>query len=177
MSQTKPKSSSHLIDAYNQMMTSIRGAFEGVDNSDMSLQHALDLARQQIIHLGEVTAEEAQEVSEFVKRDINDAAEYMMETSAEFSEWLMLDIEVLERRVVDMFLSVADRTRIELEELKQHNREASIYYTGEITGPGMLMCTRCNKCTPFLTTGVIASCSKCGNTTFQRAEKRSDCAE
>jgi hypothetical protein len=177
MSHTKPKSHSHLIDAYNQMMESIRNAFDSSEPDEITLQKALNMAKEQAVHLGEVTLDEAQEISEFVKRDINDAAEYMMETSSEFSDWLMLDIEVLERKVVDMFLSVADRTRVELEELKQINREASLYYSGEITGPGMLKCTRCGKCTPFLTTAHIEPCSKCGNTSFQRAENRSDCDE
>lgn len=175
MSQTKPKSSSHLIQAYNDMMTSIRSTFENTDSSDMTLQKALELARKQAVHIGEVTLEEAQEISDFVKRDINDAAEYMMETSSEFGDWLMLDIEVIERKVIDLFLSVADRTRIELEQLKQHNREVSLYYSSEITGPGTLKCTACGHCTSFITTAAIEPCTNCGNNTFQRAESRSDC--
>jgi len=43
----------------------------------------------------------------------------MMETRAEFYDWLMLDIEMVERKVMDLFLSVADHTRIELEQFKQ----------------------------------------------------------
>jgi predicted RNA-binding Zn-ribbon protein involved in translation (DUF1610 family) len=177
MNQTTPKSRSHLIDAYNQMMHFIRSAFEGTSSADMTLQEALDKARQQVIHLGEVSAEEAQEISEFVKRDINDAAEYMLETSSDFGDWLMLDIEVLERKIVDMFLSVADRTRIELEALKEYNREISLYYSGEIAGPGMLKCTQCGECVPFLTTAHIENCPRCGNNSFQRADKRTDCKD
>lgn len=177
MNQTTPKSRSHLINAYNQMMQFIRSAFEGTSSADMTLQKALDMARQEVIHLGEVSSEEAHEISEFVKRDINDAAEYMLETSSDFGDWLMLDIEVLERKIVDMFLSVADRTRIELEALKEYNREISLYYSGEITGPGMLKCTKCGKCVPFLTTAHIENCKHCGNSSFQRADKRTDCKD
>jgi hypothetical protein len=177
MNQTTPKSRSHLIEAYNQMMQSIRSAFDNADAAEMTLQKALDMARQQVIHLGEVSVEEAQEISEFVKRDINEAAEYMLETSSDFGDWLMLDIEVLERKIVDMFLSVADRTRVELETLKQYNREISLYYSGEITGPGMLKCTQCGKCVAFLTTGHIEACEQCGNGSFQRADKRTDCKD
>ncbi len=175
MNQITPKSRSHLINAYNQMMQTIRTAFDASESVEMSLQKALDMAKQQAIHLGEITVEEAHEVSEFVKRDINDAAEYMLETSSDLGDWLMLDIEVLERKVIDMFLSVADRTRIELEALKQHNREVSLYYSGEITGPGTLKCTQCGKCIPFLTTSHIEVCKVCGNNSFQRAEKHKDC--
>ena len=170
MSSTKNQPASRLVNVYNQMMNSIRQAFDETDTSDSSLQQALDAAKKQAIHLGEVTAEEAHEISEYIKRDINDAAEYMMESSAEFSDWLMLDIEVIERKVVDMFLSVADRTRVELEELKHQTRELSLYYSGEITGPGTLVCTECGYQMPFVTTAQITPCPECGNNTFRRAE-------
>lgn len=177
MNQITPKPRSHLLDAYNQMMQAIRTAFEASESVEMTLQKALDMAKQQAIHLGVLTSEEAHEVSEFVKRDINDAAEYMLETSSDLGDWLMLDIEVLERKVIDMFLSVADRTRIELEALKQHNREIRLYYRGEIAGPGMLKCTQCGKCIPLLTTSHIEACKNCGNYSFQRTEKYKDCKE
>jgi len=170
MTSTKNQPASRLVNVYNQMMASIRQAFDETDTSDSSLQQALDAAKKQAIHLGEVTAEEAHEISEYIKRDINDAAEYMMESSAEFSDWLMLDIEVIERKVVDMFLSVADRTRVELEELKHNSEELSLYYSGEITGPGTLVCTECGHKMPFVTTAAIEPCKKCGHNTFKRAE-------
>jgi len=168
MNATKNQIPNRLVNAYNQMMASIRETFENTEDS--SLQNALNEAREKAAHLGEVSLEEAHEISEFIKRDINDAAEYMMETSAEFSDWLMLDIEVLERKVMDMFLSVADRTRVELEQFKHRSRELSLYYSGEITGPGTLVCTECGRRQQFLTTDQIAACPKCGSNTFKRAE-------
>ncbi|MBE9560153.1 MAG: hypothetical protein IMF15_05155, partial [Proteobacteria bacterium] len=105
MIKLQKKPANHLISAYNQMMQEMRDAFEHADPSDMSLQKALELAKHQAVHIGEVTAEEAHEIGEYIKRDINDAAEYMMDTSAEFYDWLMLDIEIIERKVMDLFLS------------------------------------------------------------------------
>lgn len=170
MNVTKNKIPNRLVNAYNQMMSTIRETFDNTDTSDTTLQKALNEAKEQAVHLGEITLDEAHEISEFIKRDINDAAEYMMETSAEFSDWLMLDIEVLERKVVDMFLSVADRTRIELEQFKDRNRELSVYYAGEITGPGTLVCSKCGRQVQFPTTAQIEPCPKCDNNTFRRAE-------
>jgi hypothetical protein len=111
--QIKP--AQHLTSAYNQMMASMRKAFEQDQANKMSLQNALDLAKQQAVYRGELSSEEAFEIGECIKRDINDAAEYMMETSTEFYDWLMLDIEIIERKVIKLFLTVADYTRIELE--------------------------------------------------------------
>jgi len=174
MSQNNHQTSGHLVASYNQMMASIRNAFENTDTSDISLQNALNSAKDQAVHLGELTLDEIQEISEYIKRDINDAAEYLMESSSEFNNWLMLDIEVMERKVVDLFLSVADRTRIELEQIKDHHREQAIYNSGEITGPGTLQCTECGQLKPFLTTSEISDCSKCGCDTFMRAEVKQE---
>jgi len=63
--------------------------------------------------------EEAHEIGEYIKHDINDAAEYMMEYSSEFYDWQMLDIDTIERKVIKLFLTVADYTRLELELFRQ----------------------------------------------------------
>ena len=87
MTSLKHQSANRLVQTYNQMMTSIRETFENTDTSDTSLQIALEEAKDRAVHLGAVSLEEAQEISDYIKRDINDAAEYMMEASAEFSDW------------------------------------------------------------------------------------------
>ncbi len=173
MIQLQKKPSHHLISAYNQMMKEMRNTFEQADPNDMSLQKSLDLARHQAVHLGEVSAEEAYEIGEYIKRDINDAAEYMMDSSAEFYDWLMLDIEIIERKVIDLFLSVADHTRIELEQFKQPtalSEQIPIYKSGEITGPGSLICENCGKTKPFLSSDEITDCIKCGHDRFIRRQ-------
>ncbi|MGD2054569.1 MAG: hypothetical protein PVG45_10735, partial [Gammaproteobacteria bacterium] len=70
--------SNRLIEAYNQMMASIRSAFENSDDEEMSLSKAMSMARDEITHISDITQDEAEEISNFIKRDINDAAEYMM---------------------------------------------------------------------------------------------------
>lgn len=176
MIQLQKKSANRLISTYNQMMQTMRDAFEQVEPSDMSLQKALNLAKHQAIHIGEVTSGEAHEISEYIKRDINDAAEYMMDSSAEFYDWLMLDIEIVERKVMDLFLSVAEHTRLELEQFKQTGampkttavEQVPIYKIGEITGPGSLICESCGKVKPFLSSAEITDCEQCGHHRFIR---------
>ena len=136
MIQLEIKSAKHLISAYNQMMAEMRDTFDQGERSDITLQKILDMAKHQVVHAGKASPEEAHEIGEYIKRDVNDAAEYMMESSAEFYDWLMLDIELIERRVIELFLSVADHTRIELEQFKQNpsiSEQASTYKGGEIT--------------------------------------------
>ena len=160
-----------LIDAYNQMMARIKDSIESAEaHAVPTLQKAIDHAKQQAIHLGEITLEDAEEIGNYIKRDINDAAEYLMETSHEFSEWLMLDIDIIEQKVLELFLSVADKTRIELEQLSHPSCKISQYHTGEITGPGSLICEACGEKIHFTTTGHIPPCPKCKKTRFKRAE-------
>ena len=75
MIQWQKKPASHLITAYNQMMSDMRNAFEQADANNMSLQKSLEMAKHQAIHICKITAEEAHEIGVHVKLDINDAAE------------------------------------------------------------------------------------------------------
>lgn len=186
MIQIQKKNGKHLTTAYNRMMSVIRDEFEVANAGDMSLQKALDMAQHRVVHGGAVSAEEAFEISEYIKRDINDAAEYMMETSEEFYDWLLLDIDLIERKVVDLFLSVADDTRIELEQYKDISMVSSlniyktiypqngysevtpVYKSGETAGPGRLICENCGKTKPFLTSNTITNCRECGHDRFIR---------
>lgn len=124
------------------MMAEMRDIFDQDkqqrEQNDITLQKILDMAKHRVVHTGKASAEEAHEIGEYIKRDVNDAAEYMMESSAEFYDWLMLDIELIERKVIELFLSVADHTRIELEQFKQNSsisEQTPSYKGGEITDP------------------------------------------
>lgn len=161
-----------LVDAYNQMMARIRDSIETAEaHAIPTLQKAIDRAKQEAIRLGEISLEEAEEVGNYIKRDINDAAEYLMETSHEFSEWLLLDIDIIEQKVLELFLSVADKTRVELEELSHPANNLVTYHSGEITGPGSLACGNCNELIQFNTTSHIPACPNCQHRTFQRFER------
>jgi len=119
-SQDSPNPSS-LIESYNQMMRRVKDTIDHAEAHAMpTLQKAIEQAQQQAVHLGEVTLDEADEVARYIRHDINDAAEYLMESSHEFSEWLLLDIEIIEQKVLELFLSVADKTRLELQQFAQH---------------------------------------------------------
>ena len=167
MRTSNQKNSNQSISAYNQMMLAIRHAFEEAETNDLSLQNALIMAKDEMVRLGVITVSDAQDISEYIKHDINEAAEYMMESSEEFCDWLMLDIEVVERRVVDMFLSVADKTCLEIDQLCHKHHSPSIYSMGDITGFGTLQCTQCGENVSYKTTTVIRAC-QCGNTKFVR---------
>ncbi len=71
--------------AYERLLESaIEDAKKVEKKSGPELHHLIDKARQKLSDLGELTAEEIDQVSEYLKRDLRDAASYIVETGEEF---------------------------------------------------------------------------------------------
>ena len=80
----------------------------------------------------------------------------------------MLDIDIIEQKVLELFLSVADRTRVELEQFSHPRCAITEYHTGEVTGPGSLVCMACGQMVHFNTTSHIPPCPKCHASVYHR---------
>jgi len=132
-----------------------------------ALHKLIDTSSEKISELGELTEEEAEKISEYLKRDLTEAASYMAETGADFKKWLALDTEIIEDYLLDQFKQAADQTTIELAKLKKAG-EIAEYHTGELTGPGVLMCDKCGEQLHFKKAGHIPPCAKCHDTHFHR---------
>ncbi|MCB1828966.1 MAG: zinc ribbon-containing protein [Gammaproteobacteria bacterium] len=158
-----------MTDAYEQMLERVDGMLELAEKSTLpTLRRALDKAREKAVELNELTREEAEKLAAYVERDMKDAAHYLIETGAEFSQWWQFDVEMIEQRMLEMFANVADKTRLELEQFADQAREASLYHTGELTGPGTLECNSCGKELHFHKAGHIPPCPGCSGTGFKR---------
>jgi hypothetical protein len=167
------KSAHHLIAAYNQMITTMRKAMENTDCGYLPVQQALQIARHDVVERGQASAEEAFEIGENIKLDINDAADLMMESAKEFDDWLTLDINAIETRVMEAFLEVADRTRVELEGIIRNTSmipDQSVYSIGRITHaaalPDTLRCANCGMDKVISPAAIITDCEYCGHSHF-----------
>lgn len=164
--------SQKLIDAYNRMLNRVRAAFErGEDDTQPTLKHGIDAAREKASELGELSREEADSIAGYLRRDISDAAEYLAETGSELADWLRFDIAQVEDRMLEAFASVADQTTVELKRLEGQARLVGEWHTGEITGIGTLYCVDCGEELHFHATGHIPPCPKCRHTVFKRAPR------
>jgi len=115
MSLPSRQNEQNLAPVYKQMMRRIQCCLASATNTrPPTLQVALNHAQDQAVLMAEASPEQAQQVATYIKQDINDAAEYLMENSQDFSDWLMLDIEVVEQKVLRLFFSVANKTQQEL---------------------------------------------------------------
>ena len=167
MSENKPKSALEpIISAYQRMIKRIGATLSKVD--EKSIEQAFEDAKDTAHELGENTREEIDQISKYVKRDIDDVAAYMHESGAEFAEWLRFDVELLEDRVWDAFCTVADRTRIEMTELQIRLKRGVSYNSGEICSPGTLQCDSCGQLLSSKRTCSISPCTNCSGKVFSR---------
>jgi len=152
-----------LVHAYNKMMERVKSA---IDQSEKNLPSLLEKAQDKAVALGELTKHEAEHIGQYLKRDVEAAADYFTSKEAEdLAAWFKFDVALVEERLLEMFLSVADKTKIELINLDRRARE---YHTGEVAGMGTLKCIKCDQEMHFHTTTHIPPCPKCHATTFMR---------
>ncbi|MEN8176911.1 MAG: zinc ribbon-containing protein [Pseudomonadota bacterium] len=170
--QEKPNPVARLTEAYSVMLERANEFIDAAEEqAKPAFEHAVERARETAEELGELSRDEAHRVAEFLKRDVRDAGRHLAESRHELADWFRFDVEQLESRLLDAFARAADRTSLELMELADRARHAQGYHSGEITGPGTLMCNDCGELLHFDKPRAIPSCPKCGGKLFRRADE------
>jgi len=147
MNEQKRNDDEKLVHGYERMLERVKEFMEkAVEEEAPRLRQAIEHARDKAVELGELTREEAEKLAEYLRRDIEDAAAYLSsEQAQELKEWLRFDIKLIEERLADMFLSVADKATVEFLKFREQLQSTVRYHTGEITGPGTLECVSCGE--------------------------------
>ena len=162
-----------LIAAYDKMMERVEHFLDTAERQALpALQKNIDKAKQQAIELKEITKEEAEKIGDYLRRDLHDAAEHLESSGKEISSWFSFDLKLIEDRILDIFVKVADKTRLELAQLAEQAKRAQQYRTGEITSIGTLACQDCDTLLHFKKTSRIPPCPKCHKTSFVRTRRR-----
>jgi len=166
----------HLLHGYNRMMERVKTALEhsAKEGVTHSLANAIASGKDTAVALQELSREEAERIGRFLRRDIENAAEYLATTQGDLAAWMRFDLELIEERLAETFLSVADRTRVELSRLAEEACHADEYLTDDIIGPGTLQCISCNYVIHFQETSHIPACPECNATLFKRLATESD---
>ena len=155
-----------LIAAYSDFMTHLH---ETMEDTLHSFAEALEISKEKTSQSSDLSKEDVDKISGYVKRDIEHAANGLTakEDKNSLSEWLKFDVELIENFTLDAFLSVADKTRIELAKIEQL-AETHTYHSGDITVPGTFICDACGKEIAFKTASEIPECPACHAKTFIR---------
>lgn len=157
------------VRGYERMLEYLReGLAEARAETGPRLRRALEGAREQLVELGELSREEADRVADCLRRDLEEAADYTARTERDLSDWLRMDIQLMESWLWDQFSSVADQTRLEWQQFQEGLGAASTYHSGEIAGPGTLICRGCGEELRFPNAGHIPPCPSCDANEFTR---------
>jgi predicted RNA-binding Zn-ribbon protein involved in translation (DUF1610 family) len=159
-----------LVQAYERMLERLNELLDSPRPT--GVREGLDRVKQRTVELGELSREEAERIGEYLRRDIEDAAQYVAKSDTDYSTWLHMDLQLLENWIWDSFTSVADRTRLELLEFQQPARGAEEYRTGEVAAPGSLSCLSCGRSLNFERAAHIPPCPQCHATSFVRTASR-----
>ncbi len=156
------------IEAYDDLMGYL---YEIMDDTLHSVADALDLAKEKTSELGGLTQEEINEVSDFLMRDIQHAAESTPAVSDKdsLSEWFKFDVDLIENFALDAFSSLTDKTQFELAKIKNQAKKYHPYKSGDIAGPGTFICDKCRKHIAFKSTSKIPNCPNCDEESFSRS--------
>lgn len=163
-----------LVNAYDRMVERVKADLEETDRADpeqpSNLQGAVQRAAYLAVELNELTDDEARLLGRYVQRDLEDAGAYLASSGDEdLGTWLRFDLDLIENRLLELFQSAADRTRLEMLDFQETLERVSHYHTGEITGPGTLRCDNCGKELNFHGAAHIPPCPGCRGTVFSRA--------
>ncbi len=164
-----------LGEVYENMYEDVADNLHKTEDKSRPLLHKLiDDAEEKVVKLEDVTAEDGAKLGDWLKRDLDDVVNYLAETDYELKDWLGFETSFLETEMLDLLLQTADKTTVELLALKENARRASEYHTGEIAGPGTLVCDNCGEIIHFHRAGRIPPCPKCHTTSYHRGVKNSD---
>ena len=174
---TEPTRANRLVQAYNRMIERVKIHLEELEQAEKAafprLNASIEHAAEKAVELGELTREEARQIGGYLKRDLEDAGQYLSTTGHDLRAWLRFDVELLEDRLLDFFQRGVDQSR--LESLAFGAAEADVepvpYRCGEITGPGALQCAGCGELALFHAPAAIAPCPVCGGLVFVRVSE------
>jgi len=170
MTKSTPPTTPRLVQAYRNMLTHAAGIVARAKHRGVGsvVSDAVEEAKEQMATLQEVTREEATEIGDYLLRDVHDAAEFMAEHGHELKDWLRLDIALIEDKLIELFSTMTDQTRLELEKLAMRAAKFGEWHSGEIVTAGTLYCKSCGEGLRFEHIAHIPSCPKCKGTTFKR---------
>ncbi|MFC6670078.1 zinc ribbon-containing protein [Marinobacterium aestuariivivens] len=136
------------------------------------LQERIEEAARLELTAEEMTRDEMDLLTAYLKRDLKKLGYYAHETGEGIAAWLHFDLNILETRLVNLLKGLADRTRIDQETLRERlDHGEDDYLAGEIATAGTLACLNCGATQELTETSRIEPCSTCGKGYFRRISR------
>lgn len=132
-----------------------------------NLDDALKRAGDDLSSAGNFTREQAEKISDFVKRDIQhaiDSADKGRETVKE-----AVDPKRVAVGAHSLFSKILSNTAETLSGWAKKSEQHLEFKTGEVTSPGALTCKNCGEAIHMKKTAKIPPCPKCHQTIYRKS--------
>lgn len=155
---------------YDRVLRRLREELASAEEESWDfLQQKIEEAVELELAAEEMTRDEMDLLSAYLKRDLKKLGYYAHETGEGIAAWLNFDLDVLEQTIASELMGLADQTRIGITELQQRLAEGEEQYrAGEIAAAGTFVCTECGESVRQTHTQRLVACQKCGSETFTR---------
>ena len=167
-----------LLKTYHSMLEHVKELWHNAEEKAIpTLSENIEAAAEKASEFGEATKEEVEKISNYIKHDLEDAADYLSDYFAkngpQLENWIKDELEFAETQFAEVFATLADKTRLELDALAERARQVGVWHTGEITNVGILYCKNCDEVLHFKKPGHIPPCPKCRGTEFKKVFHKS----
>ena len=158
-----------LGEAYELMLERVIEDYHKADDKTRPFLHkAIEKAKQTAVDLNELTREEAEKISDYVQRDLDDVVRHIAEGGQDLKSWLGFEVNVLGDRLADLLNQAADKSVVEWMGLKELADEVGAYKTGDVVAPGAFVCDECGEEMHIHKPEQLPPCSSCMATSFHR---------
>lgn len=162
-----------LLKTYHNMLEHMKDIWHDAEEKAIpTLSENIERAAEKASELGELTKEETKKLGSYIQKDLEHAGEYLSDYVAkngpQLENWVKDELEFAESQFAEVFATLADKTRLELDELAERARQVGVWRTGEITNVGVLYCQKCDEVLHFKKPGHIPPCPKCKGTEFKK---------
>lgn len=148
---------------YRELVTTLT---ERLRNGERDIDALVEQARARVIHTGELTRTEVDELIRAVRRDLEEFAMSYSESQDDEEDSVFL--RVIKESIWQELADITDKTQLEWREVFQDLNHHGVYHSGEVVGLGNLVCEKCHFHLAVYTPDVLPLCPKCGHDQFQR---------
>lgn len=131
-----------------------------------SMSAALDKTHENLVSLGEFSAEQGAEFKKYLARDLDQTIVDAQQLGDEAREWF--HPARLGAGALSSIATVLDLTGDALRSLSSRTKETLEYRSGEMSSAGTLTCLACEQELQLKKTGHVPPCPKCSGTLFRK---------
>lgn len=173
------ETSDKLLKTYHHMLNHVKELWHSAEEKAVpTLSENIERAAEKASELGEATKEEVEKLGTYIQRDLEGAGEYLSDyaekNGPQLENWIKDELAFAESQFAEMFATLADKTRLELDALAERARQVGVWHTGEITHVGVLYCKNCHEALHFKKPGHIPPCPKCKETEFKKVFNKTE---